>query len=173
MLKSMSGVESGFAMRTSSSEGSSSSTGGGGFGVAGGGLGAATGSGDFGGGGGGTTGGAVGSTGFAGEGATAGAGGAVATGAACGFAIEDITPNGNYFDLVAQEVHRVKSMAQRYVGRKPNMIQRIAVKTVLSMLRNFSHAGHRSADLGCFGLHVRARRVEAPASSPQNHTSAA
>ena len=81
-----------------------------------------------------------------------------------GDVIEEITFNGNYFDAVAQEVRRVKSIAERYTGRKPNVIERVATKVVMAMLRRFSHRGEASSELGCFGLFIRAKRLDqAPA----------
>jgi SAM-dependent methyltransferase len=90
-----------------------------------------------------------------------------------GFFIEEITPNGNYFDVVAQEVRRVKSMAQRYVGRRPHVLERLATKVLLAMLRRLSQQGAASSELGCFGLHVRARRLATAGSSPLQRVSAA
>ena len=78
---------------------------------------------------------------------------------AAGFCIEEMTTNGNYFDVVAQEVRRVKAIAQRYVGRKPNLFERAATKVVMTMLRRFSERGVASSELGCFGLFIRSRRL--------------
>jgi SAM-dependent methyltransferase len=81
---------------------------------------------------------------------------------AAGFCIEEMTYNGNYFDVVAQEVRRVKSIAERYVGRKPNFLERAATKVLMAMLRRFSKHGTASSELGCFGLFIRARRMHEP-----------
>jgi SAM-dependent methyltransferase len=79
---------------------------------------------------------------------------------AAGFCIEEITANGNYFDVVAQEVRRVRSIAERYTGRKPNLFERAATKVLMAMLRRFSQSGAASSELGCFGLFIRAKRME-------------
>jgi SAM-dependent methyltransferase len=92
---------------------------------------------------------------------------------AAGFFIEEITPNGNYFDVVGQEVRRVKSVAVRYVGGKPNFIEKAATKVLLAMLRRLSRDGSASSELGCFGLHVRARRLATAASNPLQRVTAA
>lgn len=79
---------------------------------------------------------------------------------AAGFHIDEITLNGNYFDVVAQEVRRVKSIAARYAGRKPNLIERAATQVLMAMLRRFSRHGAASSELGCFGLFIRASRMK-------------
>jgi SAM-dependent methyltransferase len=84
---------------------------------------------------------------------------------AAGFSIEELTTSGNYFDLVGQEVRRVKSIAERYTGRKPSLFERAAMKVLLAMLRRLSERGAASSELGCFGLFIRARRCGGAASA--------
>jgi SAM-dependent methyltransferase len=90
-----------------------------------------------------------------------------------GFFIEEITPNGNYFDVVAQEVRRVKSVAQTYLGCRPNLVQRVATKVLLAALKRLSEKGAASCELGCFGLHVRARRLATAGRTPLQRIAAA
>ena len=80
-----------------------------------------------------------------------------------GFEIDDMVFNGNYFEVVAQELRRVKSVGKRYTGRSVNPMTRLAMKMVLRTLARYSRDGGGAAELGCFGLHVRATRLESAA----------
>ena len=75
---------------------------------------------------------------------------------ALGFTVDELVPNGNYFDVVAQEVRRVKSVAKRYAQNKPRPWERLAVAVLLRMLGRLTRRGGESAELGCYGWHVRA-----------------
>lgn len=70
--------------------------------------------------------------------------------------IIDITPNGNFFEYVAQEIDRVPSISKRYSQDKPNLIERIIIFAMLRMLSRFSKKDNGSSDLLCFGYHVHA-----------------
>ena len=76
-----------------------------------------------------------------------------------GFCVEKIAANGNYFELVAQELRRCSSVAENYTNRRPNRIEKWSLKMLLGMLERFSKAGQQSSELGCYGLHVMARRL--------------
>jgi len=78
---------------------------------------------------------------------------------AAGFRIAEISPNGNYFDVLAQEVRRVRSVARRYGHRRMSPLDGLAALQMLRMLARFSRNGQSSAELGTFGFHVRALRV--------------
>ncbi|HEY4109826.1 class I SAM-dependent methyltransferase [Puia sp.] len=76
-----------------------------------------------------------------------------------GFEILEITPNGNYFEYVAQEVNRIPQMANLYAGDRVGRIERVAMKIVLKMLERFSAKNNRSEELLSYGLHVLARKL--------------
>ena len=78
--------------------------------------------------------------------------------AAYGFKIIDISPNGNFFEYLAQEIYRIPSVSKRYSDDKPGLIERICIFVILRMLSRFSQKGHESSDLLCFGYHVLARK---------------
>lgn len=77
-----------------------------------------------------------------------------------GFEVNDISCNGNFFELVAQEVRRVSSVADRYASSQVTPKEFSAMQQVLQMLERFSGEDSGSEELACFGLHVIATRQE-------------
>jgi SAM-dependent methyltransferase len=77
---------------------------------------------------------------------------------AAGFRIEEATPNGNYFEYLAQEQRRVASVAERYRAGAPTVIERVAMATVLRMLTRFSRRDRGSWELLTLGWHIKAAR---------------
>jgi ubiquinone/menaquinone biosynthesis C-methylase UbiE len=76
-----------------------------------------------------------------------------------GFRIDEITCNGNYFELLAQELRRLPSVAQRFTGSVQRRWERWAMRIVLRMLSRFSGLDTGSSELACFGLHIAATRL--------------
>lgn len=76
--------------------------------------------------------------------------------AANGLKIIDISPNGNFFEYVAQEIDRIPSISKRYSKNKPGLLERLSVLFTLRMLSRFSKRDNGSSDLLCFGYHVHA-----------------
>ncbi|HUO10668.1 MAG TPA: methyltransferase domain-containing protein [Phycisphaerae bacterium] len=77
---------------------------------------------------------------------------------AMGFEIVEMTPNGNYFEYLAQEVRRISQVSSRYAGIAPSVEEKAAMRRVLGFLQQASEKGAGSAELLCFGWHVRAVR---------------
>lgn len=76
-----------------------------------------------------------------------------------GFEILELTPNGNYFEYLAQEVRRIPSMASRYVENSgPKVLELLGEAYVLRMLSRFSRLDNGSSEVLCFGYHVFAQR---------------
>jgi SAM-dependent methyltransferase len=75
------------------------------------------------------------------------------------FIIVELTPNGNFFEFIAQEVARISSISKRYSNKKPRIYERLALFFVKHMLQRFSKKDNGSAELLCFGYHVVARRL--------------
>ncbi|MGA2030501.1 MAG: methyltransferase domain-containing protein [Verrucomicrobiota bacterium] len=73
-----------------------------------------------------------------------------------GCEIVEMTPNGNYFELIAQEVRHARKIARRYTAFSARPLERLATSVVLRMLARFSNAGPDSSEFACFGYHVRA-----------------
>ena len=78
---------------------------------------------------------------------------------ACGFAIERVEENGNFFEYLAQETRRLRGIAGRYAGGALSEEEQRAVGTVLGALERFSASDTGSSELLCFGLHVIATRA--------------
>lgn len=75
-----------------------------------------------------------------------------------GVEILELTPNGSFFDLVAQEVRRANAMAARYSASRLTILERIAQKIFLRGLARLRRHDHASSEFACFGLHVHARK---------------
>jgi 2-polyprenyl-3-methyl-5-hydroxy-6-metoxy-1,4-benzoquinol methylase len=78
---------------------------------------------------------------------------------AAGFAITELTPNGNWFDYLAQEVRRTSQISTRYADLAPTPEEKSAMKQLLAFLQRCTDADHGSAELLCFGFHLHATRT--------------
>ena len=76
--------------------------------------------------------------------------------AAYNLKIIDISPNGNFFEYIAQEIDRIPSISKRYSKDKPKLLERLIIFAMLRMLSRFSKKDNGSSDLLCFGYHVHA-----------------
>jgi ubiquinone/menaquinone biosynthesis C-methylase UbiE len=74
------------------------------------------------------------------------------------FEITDIQLNGNFFEFVAQENRRIKSIAKKYAGKDLNVFQKIIIHLNLWILQNLSRKDKGSSELLCYGIHVFARK---------------
>ncbi len=77
-----------------------------------------------------------------------------------GFQIKELTPNGNYFEYVGQEMRRVRKIAKQYSFI--NLYQKIMLNCI-SMIANrlmlsFAKKDRGSSELMCFGMHLLAVR---------------
>lgn len=75
-----------------------------------------------------------------------------------GFEITDLQLNGNYFEFIAQENRRIKSIAAKYAGKKINIFQKIIIHLNLLVLQSLSKKDKGSSELLCYGIHVFARK---------------
>ncbi|MEM8733510.1 MAG: class I SAM-dependent methyltransferase [Planctomycetota bacterium] len=82
-----------------------------------------------------------------------------------GLEIEELTPNGNYFEYIAQEVKRIRPTAKSYTPTKPRMYEKLAMNIVNRMLHRFSQKDQGSSQLLCYGYHVCARKRAASQSA--------
>lgn len=78
---------------------------------------------------------------------------------AAGFEIVETTPNGNYFEYLAQEIRRIPQMASTYAERSPTRLERLALHRVLRALSHWSARESGSSEMLCYGWHLRARRT--------------
>lgn len=75
-----------------------------------------------------------------------------------GFRIDEIRPNGNYFEFLGQELRRLPSVALQFGRRRLGLPGRAARKMMLWVLAGCSRRGNSSHDILCYGYHVRATR---------------
>lgn len=74
---------------------------------------------------------------------------------AYGFNVDEMVHNGNFFEYLAQEVRRIPTVADRYAGMSPNLLELLAVRIVLRMLDRFNRRDKGSSDLLYFGCLVK------------------
>ena len=73
-----------------------------------------------------------------------------------GFKIVEIGNNGNFFEYIGQEVHRIPAIANQYTTKKISILDRLGIKLMLKILEKFSKNDIGSDELLCFGYHVKA-----------------
>jgi ubiquinone/menaquinone biosynthesis C-methylase UbiE len=74
------------------------------------------------------------------------------------FEIADLQLNGNFFEYVAQENRRIKSIALKYTGKKLNVFQKTIIHLNLFILEKLSKKDKGSSELLCYGVHVFATK---------------
>lgn len=75
-----------------------------------------------------------------------------------GFEINQLDLSGNFFDFVAQENRRIKWVANKYLGKKINLLEKIIIHLNLFILQKYAKHDHASQDLVCYGIHVLATK---------------
>lgn len=75
-----------------------------------------------------------------------------------GFKIIELVSNGNYFEYIAQEIHRIQDIAKRYANDRPNVFERYAIRFILIMLERLSKKDLGSEEILCFGYHILAKK---------------
>jgi ubiquinone/menaquinone biosynthesis C-methylase UbiE len=76
-----------------------------------------------------------------------------------GFKVQEITPNGNYFEFIAQELHRLPGVANEFSKYKMDMLEKQCLKVIFKMMERLSRKNIGSEELLCFGYHVRAMKT--------------
>ena len=71
-----------------------------------------------------------------------------------GFEIIELTPNGNFFEYIAQEIRRVKSVSENYTSKKLSFIFNASIYIVLHYLSKLSIVDKGSNELLCLGYFV-------------------
>lgn len=74
------------------------------------------------------------------------------------FEIISLEENGNYFEYLAQELRRLKSISTRYTNSKQSLLEKIAVRVILLMLKRLSEKDLNSSELLNHGYHVLAKK---------------
>lgn len=76
-----------------------------------------------------------------------------------GFEILEITPNGNYFTYLAQEIRRIQWCSEKYASKKMSGISKLIIRAMLYILNNIEKKEKNSSELLCFGYHILARKT--------------
>lgn len=76
-----------------------------------------------------------------------------------GFKIVELSPNGNYFEYLAQELNRLPVMSTRYHQSEIPPIYKRSAQILLELLQKNSLGDKGSAELLHFGWHVRAEKL--------------
>lgn len=73
----------------------------------------------------------------------------------CGFKIDEMSYNGNFFEYLAQEVRRVPTVAKRYSKTDITAKDKKVIKNMVALLDRVNK-NNRSYELLCHGIHVLA-----------------
>ncbi len=75
------------------------------------------------------------------------------------FTLLECVPNGNYFEYIAQEIHRIPDVASNYSDQTPlNRLDRFGISLVLKTLQKLSDNNRGSEDLLHCGYHIFAQK---------------
>ncbi len=74
------------------------------------------------------------------------------------FEIAEMQFNGNFFEFIAQENRRIKSVAKKYANQNLTIFKRLVIHLNLWLLQKLSTKDNGSSELVCFGIHVFARK---------------
>lgn len=72
--------------------------------------------------------------------------------------IVEIKKNGNFFEYLAQEIHRIPNVAKHYTKSKPNWLELFSIFLLQRMLERFSKKDKKSSELLCFGYQIHAKK---------------
>lgn len=75
-----------------------------------------------------------------------------------GFEIIELTPNGNFFEYMAQELRRVKNVSETYTSKKLSVIFTASIYIVLRYLSRLSFVDKGSSELLCLGYFVKCKK---------------
>jgi ubiquinone/menaquinone biosynthesis C-methylase UbiE len=71
-----------------------------------------------------------------------------------GFEVLELTPNGNFFEFVAQEIRRAPEVGRLYAGTGPGILEKLALSVVLRLLGRWSVRDKGSSELLHFDYQV-------------------
>lgn len=74
-----------------------------------------------------------------------------------GYDILEITPNGNYFEFLSQELQRLPFMVKNYTS-KGNFFPKLLVRLTNWIIAYYGKREKKSSEIACFGYHVRAKK---------------
>ncbi len=71
-----------------------------------------------------------------------------------GFEIKEIQRNGSFFEYLAQEIQ--SRIPNQYTKYTPTLKEKMAIRTMLNMLKKMDKSDDKSSELLTFGYHVKA-----------------
>lgn len=74
------------------------------------------------------------------------------------FEISEITPNGNYFEYLGQEIRRLAEVSSRYSNKGLNYFEKLIILIQLRILKKYSILDTGSEELLCFGYQIVAKK---------------
>jgi len=74
------------------------------------------------------------------------------------FEIKELTANGTYFDVIAQEVRRVSTVAESYSNTKIRFFQKLIIGFMLLLLNKLKRKDTGSDELLCYGYQLHAMK---------------
>jgi ubiquinone/menaquinone biosynthesis C-methylase UbiE len=77
---------------------------------------------------------------------------------AYGFEIIELQANGNFFEYIAQEIHRLPYILRTYSTSQLNWWESLVLKRLLKILQRLSEQDQGSSELLNFGLHIVATK---------------
>lgn len=75
-----------------------------------------------------------------------------------GFKIIEITPNGNYFEYLAQELNRLDFVVRKFNNRLLSKKEQISIHKVKGILQDLTNHDTNTSELLCFGYQVLAKK---------------
>jgi len=76
-----------------------------------------------------------------------------------GLKIVELSFNGNFFEVLAQELLRAPEMAQRYAQTRMDWRERRAQQALLKFIERCARADNGSSEFAAFGIHVMATKT--------------
>jgi ubiquinone/menaquinone biosynthesis C-methylase UbiE len=73
-----------------------------------------------------------------------------------GYEIVELTPNGNYFSYLSQELIRLPKVIEDYCGEKSFFV--LFISKILNFLLRFYDKDNKSSSILCYGYHVVAKK---------------
>jgi len=73
-----------------------------------------------------------------------------------GFDIKEITPNGNWYAYIAQELRRLPYMSLKYSNKKMGFMNKLLIKYFVNVLDKLNSVDHGSSELLTYGYDVLA-----------------
>jgi SAM-dependent methyltransferase len=73
-----------------------------------------------------------------------------------GFTDIELTPNGNFFEYLAQEVRRLPRICSNYTSHADSWLVRLAILVLLYFLEKCSSDDMGSSEYSCYGWHIKA-----------------